>query len=434
MTPQATFMIAAPVIEEQIEQLRILLASMTRLPGHADPENPLVPFGRFERIHFARFTIVEAKTAQDIKAFGVTPRPWQPRLLFFGDVDGDAESFLAELSEHAAAGLKQIFSFCEGFTDKKGSLLDWMKAHQRRPAAFYINRLGRTVRQVKEEAALHQSLSECLRKIVDGIGHENTLALRQKLLSHVEIEKHVKRLTLTPPEPTPWGWKIRNLFHMIGIPLIFLLLTPFLVVLAPFFAVRLRMLERSDPELFIRPDRRHIKEMAVQEDHYVTNQYNVFGDVKPGLFRLLTFKVLLFVVGFFARHIYNRGYLARIKTIHFARWDFMDRNHRVFFASNYDGSHESYMDDFINKLGWGLNLAFSNGVGYPTTTWMVKEGAYREMPFKYTQRRHQLRSEVWYKAYPDLTATDLARNSLIRHGVENRPSGKAGIRQWLSLI
>jgi hypothetical protein len=113
---------------------------------------------------------------------------------------------------------------------------------------------------------------------------------------------------------------------------------------------------------------------------------------------------------------------------------FLDNNHRVFFASNYDGSHESYMDDFINKVGWGLNLAFSNGVGYPTTRWLIKEGAYRELQFKYTQRRHQLPTEVWYKAYPDLTVTDLERNSRIRNGVEIRQSSDAEIREWLSLI
>jgi len=106
----------------------------------------------------------------------------------------------------------------------------------------------------------------------------------------------------------------------------------------------------------------------------------------------------------------------------------------LFFASNYDGSHESYMDDFINKAGWGLNIAFGNAVGYPTTKWLIKGGAEREQQFKYTQRRHQFRSEVWYKAYPDLTATDLARNSRIRQGVEIRQSSDAEIRDWLSQI
>ena len=89
---------------------------------------------------------------------------------------------------------------------------------------------------------------------------------------------------------------------------------------------------------------------------------------------------------------------------------------------------------FINKVGWGLNLTFGCAVGYPSTRWLIKGGAERERQFKYTQRRHQLPSEVWYKAYPDLTATDLARNSRIRKGVEVRPADEAGIRTWLSEI
>ena len=68
-----------------------------------------------------------------------------------------------------------------------------------------------------------------------------------------------------------------------------------------------------------------------------------------------------------------------MKTIHFARWVFIDGKRRMFFASNYDGSLESYMDDFIDKVAWGLNLVFSNGVGYPRTSWLVRGGARNEL-------------------------------------------------------
>ncbi len=434
MTPQSSFMIVAAVRNGQLKDLRALLASMNNLPGHADPNSELMPFGKFDRLHFARFVLIEARTAQEIRAFGVTPRPWQPTLAFLGDIDGDMQTFFLELIERAEPGLKKIFSHCEGFSEENQDLLGWMKANNINASATYVNWIGRTVRQIHEEAALHRSLSAYLQKTADDVGRENVRALRQKLLSYVEMEKYKGRLTLTPPEPTPPEWKMRNLLHMIGVPLILLLLSPLLLVIALIFALRLRMLERSDPELFIRPSREHLAELTVQEDRDVSNQYSVFGDVKPGVVRLLTFKFVLLVTDYFARHIYNRGFLARIKTIHFARWVFMDNNHRVFFASNYDGSHESYMDDFINKVGWGLNLTFTNGVGYPTTRWIIKEGANREHAFKYTQRRHQIPTEVWYKAYPGLTAVDLARNSRIRQGVEIRQSNDAEIREWLSLI
>jgi hypothetical protein len=106
----------------------------------------------------------------------------------------------------------------------------------------------------------------------------------------------------------------------------------------------------------------------------------------------------------------------------------------LFFASNYDGSLDSYMDDFINKVGWGLNLVFTNGIGYPRTRFMVLGGAKNEQAFKYYLRRHQLPTDVWYKAYPGLTALDLARNSRIRTGLQPAAMSDDAARRWLALI
>ena len=97
--------------------------------------------------------------------------------------------------------------------------------------------------------------------------------------------------------------------------------------------------------------------------------------MKPGLFRRATATVVLGVVNFGTRHLFNRGSLTGVKTIHFARWVFLDGKRRIIFASNYDGSLESYMGDFIDKVAWGLNAVFSNGVGYPRTSWLVAGGA-----------------------------------------------------------
>lgn len=437
MTPQSTFMVCAAVREGQLTALRKLLATMNSKDAvaHAVPDNDLVPFGKFDRLHFARFTVIEALTADEIMQFGVTPRPWQPTLAFLGDCDGDRNSFLAELVEKAGSGLHMIFSFCEGYPDANSEgLLAWMLAHDIQPRATYVNWIGRTVQQIHEEAALHRCLSAYLKDIIGEENKDDHRALRQKLLAHVELEKQAGHLTLTPPKPTPLCWRIRNFLHLIGIPLILLLLSPLLLLVAPFFFIGLRLLERSDPELFIRPDLKHIQTLTEQEDWDVSNQYNVFGDVKPGFFRRLTFEFLLLLTDWVARHIYKRGFLTRIRSIHFARWVFMDNDRRAFFASNYDGSHEAYMDDFINKVGWGLNITFSCAVGYPTTQWLIKGGAEREQQFKYTQRRHQLPSEVWYKAYPGLTAVDLGRNTRIRKGVEIRQANESEIREWLSLI
>jgi hypothetical protein len=123
-----------------------------------------------------------------------------------------------------------------------------------------------------------------------------------------------------------------------------------------------------------------------------------------------------------------------VRTIHFARWVFVDDRKRAFFASNYDGSVESYMDDFINKVAWGINLVFSNFVGFPRTAWLIKGGAGYEQKYKRLLRRHRLPSEVWYNAYPGLSAVDLERNTRIRQGIEQTTMSEREAGEWLRLL
>jgi hypothetical protein len=139
-------------------------------------------------------------------------------------------------------------------------------------------------------------------------------------------------------------------------------------------------------------------------------------------------------VSYTTRHVYTRGFLARVNTIHFARWTFVDDKRRLLFVSNYDGSLESYMDDFINKVAFGLNVVFGNGVGYPRTRWLVLDGAKDEQKFKYFIRRHELATEVWYNGRPGLTAFEMERNSRIRTGLEQPSMTDAEAREWLRLL
>ena len=92
------------------------------------------------------------------------------------------------------------------------------------------------------------------------------------------------------------------------------------------------------------------------------------------------------------------------------------------------------MDDFVNKVAWGLNVVFSNGVGYPSTRYLIKDGAAQESKFKRYLRNRQQMTEVWYKAYPGLSARDLARHGEIRAGLETRPNGSRALRLWLGKI
>ncbi len=432
MTPQSTFMVLGTILPHRQAELRRLLDSMNHSPGRVNANNALVPFGQFPMLHFARFLILEDNSLDDVLAHGLPRRDYPLYLAFLGTLDGDRDTFLKEVARRASPGLREIFSCCKGFGSDTDPL-DWMRRNSRFPIAAYTNYLGRTVRQVREEAALREAL--------DGYAQNNEAALaglsprevHAALRRFVEAEKSAGRLRLSKEAPTPLTWRIDNCLRFIGPPFLSLLASPILIPVGLIFLWRIRRLEKTDPELCFRVDQAHSDNLAQLEDHDVTNQFSVMGSLKPGPVRLWTAIFILRIVDYTARYLYKRGRLARIRTIHFARWVFLDDRKRMAFFSDYDGSLESYMDDFINKVGFGLNVVFSNGIGYPRTNWLIFDGCADELKYKEFLRRHTIPTQVWYKAYPGLTAVDLERNTRIRKGLES-PLSDQEAREWLALL
>jgi len=432
MTPQDHFLVVAPVAAGKEPALRALLQSMNAEPGMADPRNGIVPFALFERLHFARLMLLDDALQADLRAHGVEPKRLPTCLAFLGDCDGPADEVLADLAERAGPGLARIFAHCEGFGDGT-PLLDWMRARKRRSAASFVNWVGRSVRQIREEAVLHRALAaQVPRRALAAPGEAERV--RGELGDWVAAEVGAGRLALTPPAPTPLGWQLAKLANLVFVPLVGIVARPLLIVATPLFVFLLRRHEERDPEVCPRPVAADLEALHELEDRDITNQYTAIGAVKPGLFRRGLLTALLALTSFACRQIFTRGFLARVQTIHFAHWFFFDDKTRVVFVSNYDGSHQGYMDDFINKVGWGLNLLFSNGVGWPRTRWLVHGGSRIEQSFKYYQRRHQLPTQVWYKAYPGLALVELKRNHRIREGLEQATMSDAQALAWLRLL
>ena len=425
-------MVIAPLDAGREAGLRALLDTMNLNPGMADPVGAVLPFGAFSRLHFARLVLLDDALQADLQALGL-PRPRLPTCLaFMGDCDGSARTLLAELVQQAGDGLRRIFAHCEGF-QAGGDLLAWMLAHDQPLAASYVNWVGRSVQQIRQESALQRALSAQVPRGSLASGAEAG-RIHQALRAFVETEIHAGHLTLTQPEPTPLGWQVARLLNLLAIPLAGLLLLPLLIVLLPLLIYQLRGREKRDPEICPRPQLDGLQALQELEDYDVSNQYTALGAVKPGLFRRWLVTVLLVLIDYACRHVFTHGYLARVQTIHFARWAFLDDKTRVVFTSSYDGSHQGYMDDFINKVAWGLNLVFSNGIGWPRTRWLILGGARSEQRFKYYQRRHQIPTQVWYKAYPGLSLADLKRNQRIREGLERARMDDAQALAWLRLL
>jgi hypothetical protein len=433
MTPQAGFMVLAAIDPAREAELRSVLASMNDAPGRVNAENALVPFAQFDTLHFARFVILDDKSLEDVRVYGMPVRAYPLYLAFLGDIDGDPNAFVGELVKRAEKGLRAIFSCCAGFTSDT-DLVAWMKKHSCPAIANYVNWRGRTVRHIREEAALKKALDEYLQSHAAALGGVPPREVLARLQGFVNAEIAARRLTLSEESPTPAAWRIKNALHLIGVPVLVLLALPLLILVAPILIVRLRRLEKTDYELCWRLDQAYSDAMAFSEDRDVSNQFTAMASRKPGFVRLWTLIGVLLTVDYAARHIVRRGRLGRIRTIHFARWVLFDGKQRGAFFSNYDGTVESYMDDFINKAGFGLNAIFSAGIGYPRTNWLVRDGCADEQKYRNFLRRHTLPTQVWYKAYPALTAIDLERNRLIREGLESSSMSEQKCREWVALL
>jgi hypothetical protein len=155
--------------------------------------------------------------------------------------------------------------------------------------------------------------------------------------------------------------------------------------------------------------------------------------IKSGRLRRTSTAAAVWAIDAASRHVYTRGSLAGVTTIHFARWVFLDEQQRMAFLSVYDASLESYMDDFIDKVAFGLNAVFSNGQGYPRTRFLLLDGARDEQAFKNYLRLHQLAVPRAYCAYPQLTAVNIENNARIRQGLTHDLNDKEALL-WLARL
>ena len=143
-------------------------------------------------------------------------------------------------------------------------------------------------------------------------------------------------------------------------------------------------------------------------------------------------------INLLARVTYNEGNLGPMSTIHYARWVVVTRPDLVgkaapslLFFSNYDGSWESYLGDFVEKASKGLSAIWSNTEDFPRTRLLVFEGARDEDVFKTWTRDHQVRTELWFTAYEHLSVGNIRRNAKICEGLIKPPRD---LDAWLALL
>lgn len=172
--------------------------------------------------------------------------------------------------------------------------------------------------------------------------------------------------------------------------------------------------------------------MAFEND---TTQNHLAGisRMQPGWVRYFSLRIAFWVIGQMAQKIYRPGYLAEIGTIHFARWILLPGTNKLLFFSNYGGSWESYLEDFITKAANGLTGVWSNTIGFPKSLNLFQGGATDGDRFKRWARRQQQPTRFWYSAYPHLTTARVRTNAAIRQGLAT-VSTTDEASAWLSLF
>jgi len=177
----------------------------------------------------------------------------------------------------------------------------------------------------------------------------------------------------------------------------------------------------------------HIRAIAAREDApgYVQNHIIAVMPFKPGILRRLTFAFTMWGILQTVRFFFRPGFVVTMGTIHKARWFRVPGTGQFVFFSNYDGSWESYLEDFITRAHEGQTAAWSHGVGFPRTRLLIGDGASDGDRFKRWVRLQQRETRFWYSRFPGLTAQQIRNNAMIEDGLA-RAASDTDARRWLA--
>lgn len=381
--------------------------------------------------HFMRFVIVE-------------DRELAPLLVWESNHDGDATAYL-ELVAAKTPELDAIFECCADYPRPSARTWEaraaWLLRKSVRASAFYTAYRGVPRKQVLNDRKVH----DVIRTALDEHGGRQAFAGMPGHEVHRRLREHVRT---TAPELSIAGNDSQEARWLLGklaaIAVVLLLLVPLLVIAIPWYFV-LRAKEKRDAAERKAADRNKRpvhddKELARDEDHdgVRQNQLTHIVDIKPGWFRLQTLRFVLLAIDVIARVYSVRGDLGGIVSIHFARWVILlDRSgkqrHRLLFVSNYDGSWESYLGEFVDRAAYGLTGVWSNTVGFPDSKRLLGAGARDEEAFKQWVRRQQIKTQVWWSGVPDSTVQNIRDDIWIRQNLD-RGLADEEVAAWLRKV
>ena len=198
------------------------------------------------------------------------------------------------------------------------------------------------------------------------------------------------------------------------------------------FLMAIRLAERRDISDNKQSSLAHIKAIERNENTpgYAQNHIMAVGELKAGKLRQFTHAFVLWAIRVLIETKFRPGFIHNMGTIHYARWWCLPGTNIAAFYSNFDGSWESYLEDFITRTNYGMTGAWSNWKGFPPTRFLVFKGATDGSRFKRWVRTQQQAVPFWYSRFPTLSTDQIRNNALIHNGIA-RARSNSEAEEWL---
>ena len=436
--------------QDSLDDLRKYLQAI----GDDIKKNPVIQFSDFTELHYCSFFIIDDETPP------LNTPAIAPLLVFEANIDGSKADFIADFMRKKADFLHFVYSFCTGYpgANNNDALATFMLNNDFGANAFYIAHPGQTRTTIAYQNKLRDYIeiyADANKPMLEKLTPD---AIRQKVIQYlatIEPGYSEKKAAQKPLLTRIGNLLFNGILLALGLVALAILLTAIgfigshtmqimailILGLIALYLTWLRCAENHDRQDNRPWEAKNKDEIQTIEDRQLQNHLTSVIDIKPGWLRLTTLRLVLFVINLAATLAATKGNLSGIVTIHFARWVILpakaNERRRLLFMSNYDGSWENYLGEFIDHASVGLTAVWSNTQlgpdrGFPDTQWLALKGGSRdEQRFKAFARNSQRRELIWYSAYPDLSVKNIANNQVIHQGLFD---ANVNISDWLKRL
>jgi hypothetical protein len=95
--------------------------------------------------------------------------------------------------------------------------------------------------------------------------------------------------------------------------------------------------------------------------------------------------------------------LNKLKTVHFARFVFLENNAKLAVITTYDGSFDDYINEFIDEIGDVFNALLAHMADAPA----LPVQQHRQAFLDYVRKNDLRAIEPFYSAYPQASVLDI---------------------------